>query len=248
MKRLIATSLLCLTLAACSNPRNTVIPQDVEQMAAIKPELEKLTPEEQQLAAAYILRVTLVSKMAGAFGGKEGPGIPQGTTLGKAVDLQRAFVAEQKAEEARQAELKAQLEARREAAMKPLREAVTVTLVSKSIETDRRHGITMDELLLVDFGYRNNTSKDIAAVKGYVSVQDLFGDEISGFAISNDSTIPAGQSVIWQGSRSVRFSTSKGDDRKLASLDESKYKVVWTPEAVVFVDGSTLALPDESAS
>ncbi len=247
-KRLIVTGLACLMLVACANPKNTVIPQDVDQLATIKPELEKLTPEEQQLAAAYIVRVTLTSKMAGVFGGKEGQGIPPGMTLGKAVEEQRRFVEERKAEEARQATLKAELEARREAAMKPLREAVTVTVVSKGIEVQRSHGITTDELLVVDFGYQNNTGKDIAGVKGYVSVRDLFGEEISGFAITNDVTIPAGQSVIWQGSRSVRFAQTQSNDRKLASLDESKYTVVWTREAVVFVDGSSLTLPQDAAS
>lgn len=246
MKRAVATAVVCLMLAACSNPKNTEVPQDPAQLESIKPALDKLTPEERALATGYIVRHTVGAKMAGMFGGKEGPGIPQGMTLGKAIEEQGKFLADRKAEESRQAALKAQLEAQREAAIKPMREAVTVTLLSKSIEEERgMSGMLLDENLHVVFGYKNNTTKDISGVKGYVSARDLFGDELSGFAISNDTSIPAGQSVTWAGSRSVKFSIGDNKDRKLAELDDSKYKVVWEPQVIVFADGTKLELPKE---
>lgn len=92
-------------------------------------------------------------------------------------------------------------------------------------------------------GYRNNTDKDIAGVKGYVSVKDLFGDELSGFLISNDDTIKAGGSVTWTGSRSVRFAIGNNKDRKLAELADDKFKVEWQPRTIVFADGTTLTDP-----
>jgi hypothetical protein len=98
--------------------------------------------------------------------------------------------------------------------------------------------------LQVTFGYKNNTDKDIAGVKGYVSVKDLFGDELSGFLISNDSTIPAGQTKTWTGSRSVKYSVGSNKDRKLAELSDDKYKVVWEPRIIVFKDGTKLAIPE----
>lgn len=236
-------------LVACSNPKNTEVPQDLSQVDTIKPVIEKLSPEERELVGGYIMRHTVGAKMEGLLGGKEGPGIPPGMTLGKAIDEQRKFLSDRKAEEHRQAELKAQLEAKREAAIKPMREAVTVTLVSKSIEEEHgMSGMVLDETLSVVFGYKNNTAKDIAGVKGYVSVRDLFGDEISGFAISNDDTIPAGQSITWAGSRSVKYAIGDNKDRKLADLDESKYKVMWEPQVIVFADGSKLELPNDSES
>ena len=106
-------------------------------------------------------------------------------------------------------------------------------------------GIVTDENLQVVFGYKNNTDRDVAGVKGYVSVKDLFGEEISGFLISNDNTIPAGQSATWTGSRSVRFALGDNKDRKLAELGEDKYKVVWEPEMIVFKDGTKLTAPKE---
>lgn len=103
----------------------------------------------------------------------------------------------------------------------------------------------MDENLQVTFGYKNNSAKDIAGVKGYVSVKDLFGDELSGFAISNDTTIKAGETATWTGSRSVKYSMGSNKDRKLAELTDDKYKVIWEPKVVVFADGTKLTAPDQ---
>lgn len=234
--------LLLSALVACSGPKNTPIPKDLDKLDSIKPALDKLSPEDRELAAAYIMRVGVGSKLQGVFG-KEGPGIPDGMTLGKAIEEQRKFKAEADLEEAKQKALKAKLEAEREAALKPLREAVTVTLVSKKIVPEYEYGTLMDEKIDVVFGYKNNTGKDISGVKGYISIKDLFGDEISGFLISNDQTIKAGQTATWEGGRSVKYPLGDNKDRKLAELEPDKYKVVWEPWMVVFADGTKLTDP-----
>lgn len=237
--------LASLFLTACSGPMDTPLPRDLANMESIKPAMEKLNPEERELATGYIMRHTIGAKLIGLFGRKEGPGIPEGMTLGKAIDEQRKFKADAALEEAKQQALKAKLQAEREAAIKPMLEAVTVTLVSKKIATDHGYsGVVIDENLEVIFGYKNNTAKDISGVKGRVSVRDLFGDEISAFQISNDSTIQAGQVATWSGSRSVRFSLGSNQDRKLAELDDDKYKIVWEPQVIVFADGTKLAVPE----
>ena len=124
-------------------------------------------------------------------------------------------------------------------------EAVTVTLVSKKIATERGYsGIVIDEHLEVIFGYKNNTAKDISGVKGRVSVKDLFGDEISAFQISNDSTIKAGQTATWGRIAFCAILPGNNKDRKLAELDDDKFKVVWEPQVIVFADGTKLALPE----
>lgn len=243
----ILTILLCsIVIAACSGPKDTPLPRELDKMDTIKPAMEKLTAEERELAAGYIMRHTIGAKLGGLFGGKEGPGIPEGMTIGKAIEEQRKFKADAAIEEAKQQALKAKLQAEREAAQKQMREAVTVTLVSKKLAVEHGYsGIVTDENLQVVFGYKNNTDKEVAGVKGYVSVKDLFGEEISGFLISNDTTIPAGQSTTWTGSRSVRFSLGKNKDRKLAELGDDKYSVVWEPEMIVFKDGTKLTAPKE---
>lgn len=244
--RILIILLSSILLVACSGPKDTPLPRDLDKMDTIKPAMEKLTPEERELAAGYIMRHTIGAKLGGLFGGKEGPGIPDGMTIGKAIEEQRKFKADAAIEEAKQQALKAKLQAEREAAQKQMREAVTVTLVSKKLDTESGYsGIITDENLQIVFGYKNNTDKDVAGVKGYVSVKDLFGEEISGFLISNDNTIPAGQSATWTGSRSVRFALGDNKDRKLAELGEDKYKVVWEPEMIVFKDGTKITAPKE---
>ena len=241
------TVLLCsIILFACSGPKDTPLPRELDKMESIQPAMEKLSPEERELAAGYVMRHTIGAKLGGLFGGKEGPGIPEGMTLGKAIDEQRKFKADAALEESKQQALKAKLQAEREAAMKPMKEAVTVTLVSKKIVPESGYGgMLLDENFAVTFGYKNNTEKDIAGVKGYISVKDLFGDEISGFLISNDTTIKAGQTVTWSGSRSVKYPRGDNKDRKLAELDDDKYKVVWEPRMVVFKDGTKLTVQEQ---
>lgn len=239
-----AYAIACLLmLAACGDPKNTPLPAELDKMESIKPAMGKLTPEERELAAAYIARHTIGAKLGAVFGGKEGPGIPPGMTLGQAIEEQRKFNADAAQERARQEALKAKLQAEREAAMKAMRDAVTVTLVEKRLVTERGYSdIVIDEKLVVVFGYQNNSAKDIAGVKGLVSVKDLFGDELSGFQISNDGTIKAGQSVTWTGSRSVRYALGDNKDRKFADLANDKFKVIWEPQVVVFADGSKLTV------
>lgn len=235
-----------VALMGCSNPKDTPLPADLAKMESLKPALEKLTQEERELVAAYVVRQTMGAALGGLLGGKPSAGIPEGMTIGKAIDDQRKFAAEAKAEEARQQALKAKLAAEREAALKPMLEAVTVTLVSKKLAEERGYsGMVMDEKLEVTFGYKNNTIKDISGVKGRVVVKDLFGDEISGFQISNDATIKAGATTTWTGSRSLRFSLGGNKDRKLAELPDDKFKVHWEPQVIVFADGTKLAVPDK---
>jgi len=246
MLRLILSLLTLLAITACSGPKDTPVPKDLAAMESVKPALEKLTPEERELFAGYVMRSTLGAKLSGLFGGKEGPGIPDGMTIGKAIEEQRKFKADRVVEEAKEAALKEKLRAERETAMKTMRDVVTVTLVSKALKEVRgMSGMLMDEKLKVTFGYKNNSAKDIAGVKGYVSVKDLFGDELSGFAISNDTTIKAGETATWTGSRSVKYSMGSNEDRKLAELTDDKYKVIWEPKVVVFADGTELKAPDQ---
>lgn len=241
------TILLCLIIfTACSGPKDTPLPRELDKMDSIKPAMEKLTPEERELVAGYIMRSTIGAKLSELFGGKGGPGIPEGMTIGKAIEEQRKFKADAIVEETKQQALKAKLQAEREAAIKPMREAITVTLVSKKLEIEHGYsGIVMDEKLEVTFGYKNNSAKDIAGVKGYISVKDLFGDEISGFLVSNDNTIKAGESISWTGSRSVKYSLGDNKDRKLAELEDDKFKVAWEPRMIVFKDGTKLTAPEQ---
>lgn len=239
--RLLAALLL---IAGCSDPKSTVIPSDLSKMDTLKPTMEKITEEERTLVTAYIFRHTMGSAITAAFGGKATP-IPEGMTIGKAIEEQRQFAEKQKAQELAEQQLKEKLKAEREKAMSAMRDAVTVTLTEKKLVNEYGYsGIITDEKLNVRIGYKNNTDKEIAGVKGRLTIHDLFGDEISAFQVSNDNTISAHGTITWTGSRSVKYSFGSNNDRKFASLPDDKYKQVWEPQSIVFKDGSKLTTPE----
>lgn len=227
---------IALMLVSCSDPKDTTLPA-LKDMGSIQSQIEKLSAEERELLTSYIAGKAIGS----AFGGKG----PEGVTIRQALEEQRKYAAETKEKNEAEKALRAKLQAEREAALKKMREAVTVTLVNKKLEVERGFsGIVTDENLVVLFGYKNNSDKDISGVKGRIIVQDVFGDELSAFQISNDDGIKAGGVKTWRGSRSVRYSLGNNKDRKLAELENNKYKVVWEPQAIIFADGTTLKTPD----
>jgi hypothetical protein len=234
---------LALLVAACSNPKNATIPTTIESLDSLSASVKKLTPEEQELFGGYFMRHVIGAKMGGMFGIKATP-IPEGMTIGKAIDEQRAYLANEAAKDADEKALKEKVLKEREQAMIAMRSAVTVTLVSKKIATESMSGIETDRKIEIVIAYRNNTDKIVAGVKGTLDVNDLFGDELSGFAVSNETTIAPGATITWTGGRSIKFSMNSNKDEKLAGLADDKYKVVWNPKMIIFADGTKLTAPD----
>ncbi len=155
-------------------------------------------------------------------------------------------MSQRRAEERRQADLRAALQAKRDAALRSMREAVTVTLVFKESETEYGvNGMLVGETSFVTVGYRNNTVREISGVKGLVSVRDRLGEELASFTASVDTTILAGQSITSTGSRSIEYAPGVNKDRNPAEFDDTnKYDIVWFPEVIVFTDGMKLEVLD----
>ncbi len=244
MRAILAVILLAAALAACSDPHRVPLPRDADKMDTLEPVLKRLSKPEQELLLGYASRISLAAGLRAAAGA-----IPEGMTVGKAIEEQRQF---EKAKAAAKAEKEKRLAARvaeREKILKPMLEAVTVELVSKKIVPD--YGTSgkylLDENFNAKFSYHNNTDREIAGVKGLITIKDLFGDDISKFLISNDSSIKPGQTVTWEGSRSVKYPRGDNNDRRLAELPPDKLKLIWEPRSIVFADGTKLDLPIELA-
>lgn len=240
---IVVTGVFAFVLAGCSDPKSTKLPEDLAQMSTIAPQVQKLNDEEKNLLTAYVLRRTMKGTLFGAIAGDTGE--TKGMTIGQALDNQRAYITAKKKEEDEAKALKEKLKAEQEAVMKQIREAVSVALISKKVESERGYsGIEMDRKLVVSIGYKNNGSKDIAAVKGEVRIVDLLGDEVTGLVISNNDTIKVGGTSVWKGSKSLRFSMNSSADEKFANLPDDKFKVIWLPKAIAFTDGTKLSVPD----
>lgn len=234
---LFAGACFVLLIAGCSDPRSTPLPDDIAKMETIKPQLEKLKPEERELLTTYLMRRAMKGTMFGAMAGST-----EAKTIGEAIDNQRSFKASAEKQAEEEAALKAKAKAELEAAQKAMRDVVTVALVSKKLDIERGFsGMEMDRKIQITLAYKNNGAKDIAGVKGRVVVKDLFGDQLSVFAISNDDTIKAGSTVTWTGGRSIRFSMGDNKDAKFLDLADDKYQVVWEPQMIVFADGTRMA-------
>ena len=236
---------LAFILSSCSSHKDTTLPRELEKIDSIKSSMEKLSVEERELLAGYIMRHTMGAKLGGLFGGKQASGIPEGMTLGKAIEEQRKFKTDALLEEAKQNVLKENLAAAKEEQLKSMREAVKVELVSKKLRTNYGFGgVASDELLDISFVFKNNTPKEISGVKGEILVQDLFGDKLFVFRIANDSTIKSGHYSTWHDSLSTTRSFGNNKNyRKFADLPDNKYTLVWIPNMVIFSDGTKLATP-----
>ncbi|WP_198971391.1 hypothetical protein [Xylophilus sp. ASV27] len=236
-----------LFFGACSDPKSTVVPQDFTRMESIQPQLEKLTEDERNMFNAYVAR-RLIGQVGGFFaalagGASSGPAIPQGLTIGAAIDDQRQFVPRQQADEAEKRARLAREKAESEAALAALRSAVSVSLEQKQVKSQKGlSGFGMDRHLTVAFAFQNQSGKDIAGFKGRVTAVDLFGDKLSVFRVPDDEGIQAGAASVWRDSRSLN-SIAGNKDEKFGELPDGKFTMVWEPEVIVFADGSRITAP-----
>jgi hypothetical protein len=240
MKKVIACAALVL-LGGCSDPHKALLSTADADKPKMQALMQKLPDEDRALVSGYIMRTML----AGAFSGKAD--LPVGMTVGDAIKQQKEWLAAQKRQAEEAAALKAKLQAERAAAEKKMNDAVTVTLVGKKLRPEYGYsGILMNEWLETRVGYQNNTERPIAGVKGRIVIYDIFDKEITVLLISNDDDILPGKSVLWEGSRSIRYGMKSDGDRKFADLPQEKYKVKWEPQVIVFKDGTKISVSTEN--
>lgn len=86
-----------LLLVACGDPHDTKIPDDISKWStSVKPALQKLTLDEQALFTQYVRRHTTAATV-GLVADQTDP-IPEGMTLGKAIEEQRSYLAREQAQ------------------------------------------------------------------------------------------------------------------------------------------------------
>lgn len=219
-------------LTACTDPKSTIIStadSDKEKMQEV---MKKLSDEERQLVAAYMMR-TLVS---GAMSGKAD--LPIGVTVGDAIKQQKEWIDEQKKKEAEQAALKAKLAAEAEAFRREVESAVTVTVIEKSVLPKDIYRSRYSDIQVIKLGFENKSGKDIAGIEGELAFYDIFDKEVGSINFSYDDGIKAGATSKWTGTRDIN--EFRREHRALANLEEGKYTTKFKPETIVFADGTKL--------
>ena len=228
MKSKILIFMAALTLAACSDPKGTVIPPDIETWEkTLKPSVDKLNEEEKKLFLGFTMR----AKMGEAFGGK---GIESGTTVGKAIDLQKKWIAEREAKEVEEKALKAKLEADQAALKKQIDDLITVTVLGLWLEKE-----SYSEKQIIKIGFQNKGSRDIRGISGSMKFIDMFDKEIGAVNFGYTDGLKAGSTASWTGTRD--YNQFLEQHKAIARLEEGKYKAVFEPEMIVFEDGSKIA-------
>ena len=232
MKKLFLPILLSVFIIGCSNPKDEVLPPKMTEadMKVLAEKVKSLNEEDKVLLTQYLMR----SEMSKAFGGE---GASTGTTVGEAIENQKQWVVEQKAEEQAKIERAAKLKAEKDAKTAEFEKAVSVTVFDKDfIEVDWQSFITLD----IDI--KNNSTKEIAGLKGTIIFFDKFGDPIRPFSFGDDTlNIPAGDS--FKGTLNWGYNQFMDEDKKFVntSLEGMKYK--FEPEQILFEDGTKLDMP-----
>ena len=228
---------LALVLAAaCSNPRDQKVPTDPgtwESNENFTKTIKELPPEDARLLAAWMMRIGVQQ----ALGGQ---GLPD-RTIQQAIDEQKSFEVEQAAKQAKQERLAAEVKRQREEAIAKMNAVLTVALTQlRFYKADWRRDIVSDGFE-IKFALQNQSKKDLAGVKGAVTLLDMFDDPIKTVNLSVDSAIPAGKVIEWGGT--MDFNQFRDEDVKLKNTPLEKIKTVWTPELFLFADGSRLEVP-----
>ncbi len=236
MKKITLIALVLSTaLFGCNkDPKAMQFPNDISKWktdSEFTGAVKQLNDDDRKLLQSYMV----ASVMSEAFGGK---GVPEGQTIGAAIEAQRTMLEAKAREEQEKTALKAQAEKEKEEAIAKMNNAVDAVLLTfKYTPADasaQRYSGSFD----ISIGFRNKTEKEISGVKGAVILKDMFGEVIKMIRLSNDESIPAKGKSVYRGS--IDFNQFRDSDNKLRSIDPEKMKFEWTPEVYIFDDGSKL--------
>jgi len=218
-------SLACV-LSACSDPRSYDATKLTDEQ---RKELgQKLTADEGQQLAGWMMRQAFQREPQ-----------PLGKTVAQAIKEQDEWLAKQKEEELRVAELKKKIEAERRAKQEEFARMLSVVLVGKKKsvgEYDRR-------FISLELDYENKTDKDIKGVKGVLKITDIFGDKIINLRWPYDRGAPAKQTTVERGV-GLKVNQFMDDHMKLWNADMDKLKATFEVQTIIFSDGTKIDSPE----
>ena len=215
MKKTLLIFLVATLTFSCSTPLDKKYSEETFETDAkeIK-EGGKLSEEDALIMAGWIMR----SKLKGEN--------LEGKTYNEIIEEAKDYKKEQEllAEKAKLEE---------EEKRQRLGSALTVAMYDKGFEK-----YDYQEYLTYSLAFENKTEKNIRAFKGSISIQDLFDTEIKSINLTIDDPIKSGET--FKGNYTTDYNQFRDEDTRLKSKDMDDLKVVWTPEKIIFADGTTL--------
>lgn len=217
-----------LLLGACSDPRSTKLPVDIEQWnTEIKKEVSQLKDEEKQRLMRYVLRKTKIRQVFGELGPVEE------TTIGEALTAQKQFEDNQGKKNQNTRRLKDRAQ---QSAMQAFDNTLAFSINDKSLQEK-----DYSPMMLTNVSFQNKSAKNIEGIKGTIDVQNMFDDSVISLDVKYDDIIPANS--IATVNLSFDYNRLIEDHQAFMSTGLNKLKVSFYPEQIVFTDGSKLEMP-----
>lgn len=215
-KILTAISILTMiALTSCNNPLNKKYSdKTLEQDAKEIKESNKLNDDDLKMLAGYIMLAKLGDKQI------------DGKTYAEILQAAKDYKSEQE-------QLAAKAKKDEEEKREKLGSALTVAMYDKGFTKE-----DYQEYLEYALAFENKTGQDIRAVKGSITITDLFDTEIKSINIVMDNVIPAQQTV--KNTYTTDYNQFMDEDTRLAGKEMKDIKVIWNPEKIIFVNGKTL--------
>jgi hypothetical protein len=203
------------TVTSCNNPLNKKYnEQTLEQDAKEIYESKKLNEDEAKLLTGYIMLAKL--------GGKN----LEGKTYKEILQAAKDYKSEQE-------QLAAKARKEEEEKRIKLGAALSVAMYDKGYG-----GEGYQAYLQYAVAFENKTDKDIRAVKGSLKITDLFDTTIKSITIVEDNGIPAHETI--KNVFTTDYNKYRDEDTILANKKMQDIKVIWTPEKIIFTDGTSL--------
>lgn len=219
-----------LLMLGCTSPYDYKVSPEPDKWKTdenLKAAMEKLPQEEKALLAKWMIRAA----MSNVFGGETGE-----TTIGKAIENQRTFEADRAIKEAEQKALAEKVEKEKAVAASKMNAVLTVALTRLEFFKER-----FLDGFKISLALENKSTKDLAGVKGSLFIRDMFDDKIKNINFSIDQAIPAGQTLVWEGT--LDYNQFMAEDNKLKTTPLDKMKIFFEPEVFIFTDGSKMMAP-----
>ncbi|WP_298501807.1 hypothetical protein [uncultured Maribacter sp.] len=215
MKKTLLRLTLIGILTSCSGPLDKKYNEDTLSQDA--KEIKKdgdLTEKEVQVMAGWIVRAKMKDEKL------------EGKTYREILEEAKDYKKEQE-------ELTEKTKRQEEEKRQRLGSALTVAMYDKGYQK-----YDYEDYLTYSLAFENKTDKDIRAFKGSISINDLFDTKITSVSLTIDDPIEAG--TIFKGTYTTDYNQFSDEDKRIRNKELADLKVVWTPDKIIFADGSTL--------
>lgn len=223
MKKKISLTLLLL-LAACSNPKDQVIPPDITKLDENSPfvvQMKKLDPADKLLLTQYLM----LSQLREGFGGEKRP---LGITVAEAIEAQKKFNAMKAAEETKASAIRNAALAEQQQKLDAIQNAFKIYFVKLGPIQKANY----QQYFTMDLSIANTSGKLVKGFKAAIAFHNQFDEPIKTLTIEENADWEVGQ----EGTYTYTYDYNQFDDdiNKLVAIPQDKLKVKATITDVIF--------------